>query len=115
MKPKMFVTQPIEASALDRLKAVAEAFVHPDATMTITKEALLAGVRGKDYLLCRLGDEIDADVIDANPKLKLIATMASASGGIDVAAATKHGIPVIGRFIASDAVKSGITGGRRPI
>lgn len=98
MKPKMFVTQPIEATALRKLMNILEVEVHPDAMKTITKESLIRGIRGKDYLLCRMGDQIDADLITANTKLKLIATMASASGGIDVATATKFGIPVIGRL-----------------
>ena len=40
MKVKMFVTQPIEASALRKLTALMEVEVHPDATKTITKEDL---------------------------------------------------------------------------
>ena len=81
MKPKIFVTQPIEESALKKLLTHLEVEVHPDVIQTITKESLLAGVPGKDYLLCRLGDQIDADVIAANPKLKLIATMAGSPPG----------------------------------
>lgn len=83
--------------------------MHPDATKTITKESLLRGVRGKDYLFCRLGDQIDADVINANPKLKLIATMAGSPGGIDVETATKYGIAVIGRYVDEKPKGSGIT------
>lgn len=100
MKPSIFVTQPIEESALKKLLACMRVEVHPDATRTIGKEALLAGVAGKDYLFCRLGDIIDADVIAAGEKLKLIATMATGSAGIDLAAATQRRIPVIGRDIA---------------
>lgn len=99
MKVKMFVTQPIEESALKRLQAIAEVEVHPDATKTIAKEDLLRGVRGKDYLFCRLGDRVDADIIGANTQLRLIVTMATGSAGIDVAAATKFRIPVIGRAV----------------
>ncbi len=99
IRPKIFITQPIEASALQRLQAVAEVEVHPDATKTIMKEDLLSGLTGKDYLFCRLGDRVDADVIGANPQLKLIVTLATGSAGIDVAAATKLGIPVIGRVV----------------
>jgi glyoxylate reductase len=109
VKPKMFVTQPIEESALKKLLTRLEVEVHPDVIQTITKDALLAGVPGKDYLLSRLGDQIDADVIAANPKLKLIATMAGSSAGIDVEAATKFGIPVIGRYVDPKLPGSGVT------
>lgn len=99
MKPSIFITQPVEASALKRLRAVAAVHVNPDSTKTIMKEALIRGVSRADYLFCRLGDQVDAEVIGANPRLKLIATMATGPGGIDVAAATKFGIPVIGRAV----------------
>src|SRR5512147_1732780 len=69
LKPKIFITQPMEQSALKKLKAHLEVEVHPDAIQTISKESLIRGVQGKDYLLCRLGDQIDADVISANTKL----------------------------------------------
>ncbi len=109
LKPKIFVTQPIEESALKKLLPHLEVEVHPDVIQTITKESLLARVPGKDYLLCRLGDQIDADVISANPQLKLIATMAGSSAGIDVKAATKFGIPVIGRYVDPKLPGSGVT------
>ena len=109
MKPKIFITQPMEESALNKLIPHLEVDVHPDVIQTITKEALLAGVPGKDYLLARLGDQIDADVINANPKLKLIATMAGGPAGIDVEAATKLGIPVIGRYVDPSVPGSGVT------
>jgi glyoxylate reductase len=109
MKPTVFVTQPIEESALRKLLTRLEVEVHPDVIQTITKESLLAGVPGKDYLLCRLGDQIDADVIGANPKLKLIATMASSAAGIDVKAATTFGIPVIGRYVDPKLPDGGVT------
>jgi glyoxylate reductase len=109
MKPTVFVTQPIEESALNKLLTHLGVEIHPDPIQTITKESLLAGVPGKDYLLCRLGDQIDADVIAANPKLKLIATMAGSPAGIDVKAATAFGIPVIGRYVDPKHPAGGVT------
>lgn len=109
MKPRIFVTQPIEESALRKLQAHLEVEMHPDVIQTISKEALLAGVPGKEYLLCRLGDQIDADVIAANPNLKLIATMATGSAGIDVPAATRFGIPVIARYVDPQFPERGVT------
>jgi glyoxylate reductase len=98
-KPKIFVTQPIEESALKRLQEVLEVQVHPDASRSIEKPDLLEGLRGCEYLFCRLGDVIDAEVIEANPDLKFIATMATGSAQIDLEAATRHKIPVAGRSV----------------
>ena len=98
-RPKIFITQPIEDSALKRLQAVMDVQIHPDASKSILKEDLIKGVRSADYLFCRLGDIVDGDVIAANPNLKLIITMATASANIDLEAATRHKIPVAGRRV----------------
>ncbi|MFC1798310.1 2-hydroxyacid dehydrogenase [Thermodesulfobacteriota bacterium] len=100
-KPKLFITQPIEKSALERLQSVLNVKIHPDASKSIIKKDLIKGVQGADYLFCRLGDIVDAEVIEANPDLKFIITMATASANIDVEKATKHKIPVAGRKVAS--------------
>jgi glyoxylate reductase len=110
LKPKLFITQQVEASAMGKLAVHFEVEVYPDPLQTVTREALLQGVRGKDYLFCRLGDEIDAEVIAANPGLKLIATMTSTGIGIDLPAATARGIPVIGRYVDPAQPGAGITG-----
>ena len=100
-KPKLFVTQPIEKTALERLQAVLDVSIHPDASKSIVKEDLIKGIQGVDYLFCRLGDIVDADVIASNPRLKFIATMATASANIDLEEASRHKIPVAGRKVPS--------------
>ncbi len=100
-RPKIFITQPVEDSVLKSLQAVMDVQVHPDASKSILKDDLIKGVRAADYLFCRLGDIVDAEVIAANPDLKLIITMATASANIDMQAATRHKIPVAGRRVPS--------------
>ena len=98
-RPKIFITQPVDESALKRLQAVMDVQIHPDASKSILKKDLIEGVRAADYLFCRLGDIVDAEVIAANPDLKLIITMATASANIDIEEATRHKIPVAGRRV----------------
>lgn len=98
-RPKIFITQPVDESALKRLHAVMDVQIHPDASKSILKKDLIKGVRAADYLFCRLGDIVDAEVIAANPDLKLIITMATASANIDIEEATRHKIPVAGRRV----------------
>jgi len=98
-KAKIFITQPIEESALKRLREVLDVRVHSDASRSIEKQDLLEGLRGCDYLFCRLGDVIDADVIESSPDLKFIATMATGSAQIDLEAAARRKIPVAGRRV----------------
>ncbi len=94
MIPEVFVTQPIPEKALARLREVAEVELNPDPLHIITKLELMAALKRNDYLFCLLHDRVDAEVININPNLKLIASMAIIPAGIDVAAATARRIPV---------------------
>ena len=93
-RPRIFVTQPVARSALDRLRTIASVKVNPDASRIIAKKALIAAVQKCDILFCLLHDKIDRDVIAANPKLRMVAAQSISPSNIDVAAATALGIPV---------------------
>jgi glyoxylate reductase len=91
---RIFVTQPIGPRALERLRGVAEVKVNPDSSTILPKDKLIAAVRKHDLLFSLLHDTIDRDVIAANPKLRAIASMSITPDRIDVAEATRRGIPV---------------------
>ena len=93
-KPRVFVTQPIAESALKRLRALGSVKVFPDDSRIIPHRALIAAVRKADILFCLLHDKIDRAVITANPKLRHVAAQSISPSNIDVAEATKRGIPV---------------------
>jgi glyoxylate reductase len=93
-RPAIYVTQPIAAEALARLREVGEVRLNADPLHTPTPAELAAGVRDAEYLVCLLHDRIDAGVIAAAGRLKLIASMAIVPAGVDVAAATARRIPV---------------------
>jgi glyoxylate reductase len=94
MRPRVYVTQPVADSVLKRLRAVATVKVNPDASRIPGKRALVAAARQCDILFSRLHDKIDRDVLAANPKLRAVTSMTISPDNIDVAAATKLGIPV---------------------
>ncbi|HEY2987849.1 MAG TPA: hypothetical protein VGL11_08985 [Candidatus Binatia bacterium] len=94
MHPKIFVTQPIPEKALARLREIGTVELNPDPLHIITKAELIAALKQSDYLFCLLHDTVDAEIITANPHLKLIASMAIIPASIDVAAATARRIPV---------------------
>lgn len=94
MKVRVFVTQPVAQTAIDRLRAIAEVDHYPQSRRIIGKRALIAAVRRHDILFCLLHDRIDHEVIAANPKLRAVASMAITPDGIDVSAATARRIPV---------------------
>lgn len=92
-RPKVFVVQPIMEVGRGALEELADVRVHESERM-IDREELLAGVRDCDYIWM-LGDTpIDAEVIEAAPNLKGIATMALFPNVVDVEAATAREIPV---------------------
>jgi glyoxylate reductase len=94
MRPRIFVTQPVPLSAIERLRTVAQVRINPDASRIITKKALIAGVRKCDILFSLLHDRIDKAVIGANPRLRAIASQSITPDNIDVAEASRRRIPV---------------------
>lgn len=94
MRPRIFVTQPVAKSAIERLRAVADVEVNPDGSRVPTKEFLCDAVKRCDILFSLLHDKIDRDVIAANPKLRAVTSMSITPDNIDVAEATSRGIAV---------------------
>jgi glyoxylate reductase len=94
MRIRVFVTQPVAQSAIDRLRTIAEVECYPDARRILGKKALMAAVRRHDILFSLLHDRVDRDIIAANPTLRAVASMAVTPDGIDVAEATARRIPV---------------------
>ena len=93
-RPRVFITQPVARSAIERLQAVAEVEWNPDPVHIVTKDELLSAVRGHDILFCLLHDKVDGEVIAANPGLRAIASMKITPSDVDVAEATARRIPV---------------------
>jgi glyoxylate reductase len=79
---------------LARLREVGTVEINFDSTRIIGKPELIDALKRNDYLFCLLHDLVDAEVINSNPNLKLIASMAITPAGVDVATATARRIPV---------------------
>jgi glyoxylate reductase len=94
MRPRIFITQPVAASAIERLRAVADVEWNPDSLHIATKSELLEKVPHLDILFCLLHDRVDRDVIAAGARLRAIASMKITPSDIDVGAATARRIPV---------------------
>ena len=93
-KPKVFVTRVILESGLKLVQDYCEAEVWPDE-LPPTREEILAHVPGVEGVLCLLTDRIDAEIMQAaGPGLKVISSFSVGTDNVDVAAATKRGIPV---------------------
>ncbi len=92
-KPLVYVTRKIPTEALARLHQRCEVLLWGEE-LPPPREQLLRDIADADGLLCLLTDTIDETVLKAAPKLRVISNMAVGYDNIDVAAATKRGIPV---------------------
>ncbi|QDV43090.1 Putative 2-hydroxyacid dehydrogenase [Stieleria neptunia] len=78
---------------MDRLQA--EAIVrHGDLDRGLTRAELMDGVRDVDGLICLLTDQIDGELLDVNPSLKVVSNYAVGFNNIDVPAATERNVAV---------------------
>jgi glyoxylate reductase len=90
----LFITRGLSGAGLDRLSAAGhELDVWPEPNPP-SRDALAERTRDAEGLLCLLTDPIDAELIDAAPRLKAIANYAVGTDNIDLEAATRRGIPV---------------------
>ena len=92
-KPKIYVTRQIFDEAVDRLKEATD-MKYWDSEMPPPRDVLLREVQDIDGLYCLLTEKIDAELFDAAPNLRVVSSMAVGFDNIDVAEATKRGIPV---------------------
>ena len=82
---RIFVTQPMPEPALARLREAGRVELNPDSEHIMRAAELRDAVRRADVLVCLQHNDVDASVIDANPGLRLIASMAIEPASIDVA------------------------------
>ncbi len=92
-QPRILVTRNIPRPALERLDEVFELELHASDT-AIPRDRLLDAVQDKDALLCLLTDAIDAELLDAAPRLKCVSNLAVGYNNIDLDHATRKGIVV---------------------
>ena len=90
---RCFVTGELPGTALDRLRAEHEVDLWR-GELPPSREELIEHARDAEGLLCLLTDTIDAEVIAACPKLRVISNYAVGSDNIDREAAAARGIDV---------------------
>jgi glyoxylate reductase len=93
MRPKVFVSQPVPQPAIDLLRERCEVTAREEEG-PLSPPDLRAAIADVDGLLCLLTDRIDAEVLAAAPRLKIVANMAVGYNNIDVAAATARRVAV---------------------
>lgn len=93
-KFKVFITRKIDQMALDQISELCEVDLW-EGDLPPGRDEMLKHAVGMDGVLCLLTDKIDEQLLEATgPQLKVISNMAVGFDNIDLAAATKRGIPV---------------------
>jgi glyoxylate reductase len=93
VKPNVFVTRVIPEAGLGRIKEHCDAEVWPDP-LPPPHAVLRQKVAGCEGLVALLTDKIDAALLDAAPRLRVVSNYAVGFNNIDVAAATARGVAV---------------------
>jgi glyoxylate reductase len=89
-----YVSRPIPAPGTDLLVAAGVEVEQQPFDRPPTRDELLAGLQGKQALLCLLTERIDGDLLDASPELRVVANLAVGYDNVDIAAATARGVVV---------------------
>ena len=92
-KQSVYITRRIPQIGIDILAEEFDVEVQPE-DRPLEREEFLTNIRGKDGVLCLITDRIDAEVFDRAPEVKGYANFAVGYDNIDVAEATKRGVPV---------------------
>ena len=87
----MLVADPIAEAGIDRLRAHAEV----DVELKLSPASLIARIPDYDALIVRSETRVDARVIDAGRRLKVIGRAGAGIDNIDVDAATRAGVLVV--------------------
>jgi glyoxylate reductase len=89
----ILVTRKLPSSVLDKLRAVADLDVYT-GDAAIPPDELRGRAASADAIVCLLTDAVDRNVIDAAPRLKIVANVAVGYNNVDVPYARSRGIIV---------------------
>ncbi|MGE5578906.1 MAG: 2-hydroxyacid dehydrogenase [Bacillota bacterium] len=90
----VFVTRRLPDEAIAVLRTHFDVRMWPEADEPISRDALLREASNADALLCLLTEKVDRDLLEAAPRLRIVANMAVGYDNVDVPACTERGIVV---------------------
>ena len=91
IKPKVYVTRIIPDAGLKLIREFSDATVWEEE-LPPPRDVLLQETRDADGLVSLLTDRIDAELMDACPRLRVVSNMAVGFDNIDVPEATSRGV-----------------------
>jgi D-3-phosphoglycerate dehydrogenase len=90
---RILISDKLGEAGLERLRQMDD--VQHDVKLGLEKESLLATIPGYDALIIRSGTKVDADVLEAATKLKVIGRAGIGVDNVDIRAATREGVIVM--------------------
>jgi len=90
-RPAVLVARAVFAEVVERLRGHFEVEDNPADTI-FTKPQLIERLRGKLGAFTTGSERIDAEVLDANPQLRVVANMAVGYNNLDLAACSARGV-----------------------
>ncbi len=93
-KPYVFITRKLSEEIIRPLREIAEVHIWNEEERCVPREVLLEEAKKADAILTMLSEKIDKELLDAAPKLKVIANLAVGFDNIDVEYANQKGIAV---------------------
>lgn len=94
MKPIIYITQKLPDEAVAELQNSYEVRMWHDDQTSAPKEEIINQVKEAHALWAMLSNQIDEEVFEAAPNLKVVANLAVGYNNIDLDAARKHGVMV---------------------
>lgn len=92
-KPRVFITRLMDQEALDMIARDTEMVVWPEEYPP-SPEALREKVGDVAGVLTNIMDRVDSALFDSAPRLKVVSHLAVGTDAVDMAEATRRGIPV---------------------
>lgn len=92
-RPRAVLTRALTPEVMERLRCETDLAESPDGGV-LAGPALAAALAGADALLCTINDRVDAALLDAAPRLRVVANFGVGFNHIDLAAATGRRIQV---------------------
>jgi glyoxylate reductase len=91
-RPKVFLARRLPDEARSLVAAACDVDEWPDEAMPPPRDELLRRVANAEGVLSLLTDRIDQALLDAAPRLRVVANMAVGYDNVDVAALTRRGV-----------------------
>jgi glyoxylate reductase len=93
-RPNVFATRRVTEGVRAELEKLFDLTLH-DAEKPLTRDELLAGVRGQDGVVAMLSDAVDDEFLDAaGDQLRIVANHAVGYDNVDVEACSRRGVVV---------------------